>query len=402
MKKYFHQYYLDQLTSTSKPLGCKPAQNQARINEARRLSMLVQDSTSFSFIRMGDMQLTSLLAFQDGIAEQVGWEYQGSSGTSAAGNLGIGSKHIQRVWNAFENASYVDFHQCLWPINILLPRLRLRRRPGLHENPNEQTSYLLPTWLEYEYAQFCQGRRIGIYSPDAKVLRELMRMECYVEIAGKFRGRPDYLHMPDIRGGGRYLDNDIDEIMSDIVHDINEHNLDTVFISLGGAAKILCYEIARHIPIIAFDFGAMLRALTYSGSPGNKHARGTHTPFLYRVPFATYMDAIERAFPEMTPLELLCKAHAQLILEVQKKEVGWTHTAWEYDFSHENLAAFHESHEVYLKRYRRLFDASPECRRERKNFLWFCGQHGLTAEGRAYYWAARAKGAMLGLLGRRK
>jgi cytidylate kinase len=45
--------------------------------------------------------------------------------------------------------------------------------------------------------------------------------------------------------------------------------VDTVFLSLGGAAKILCFELAKELDVRMFDFGAMLRALTFSGSPGN-------------------------------------------------------------------------------------------------------------------------------------
>ena len=48
------------------------------------------------------------------------------------------------------------------------------------------------------------------------------------------------------------------------------------------------------------------------------------------------MDALEQAFPNLTPAELLAKAHGQLLLEVMKKEVGWTFASWEFDFGQEN------------------------------------------------------------------
>jgi hypothetical protein len=35
------------------------------------------------------------------------------------------------------------------------------------------------------------------------------------------------------------------------------------------------------------------------------------------------MGAVEKAFPNLKPEEILAKAHAQLLLEIQKKEIGW-------------------------------------------------------------------------------
>ena len=146
----------------------------------------------------------------------------------------------------------------------------------------------------------------------------------------------------------------------------------------------------------------MLRALTYSACDGNRAARATHSPFLFRVPFGVFMDALEQAFPNLTAEHLLAKAHAQLFLEVQLKESGWTHTAFEYDFSEENCARFHESYNVYAARYRRLGAASTVARRERKGFLHFCGKHRLTLEGRLFYLVFLAKSAIRRLLPKAK
>ena len=129
----------------------------------------------------------------------------------------------------------------------------------------------------------------------------------------------------------------------------------------------------------------MLRALTYSACDGNRAARATHSPFLFRVPFEVFMPALERAFPNLAAEELLAKTHAQLLLDVQFKEPGWTHTAFEYDFSEENRARFRAAYRTYTTRYRRLGRASAVAESERRGFLHFCGTHGLTLEGRAFY-----------------
>ena len=54
------------------------------------------------------------------------------------------------------------------------------------------------------------------------------------------------------------------------------------------------------------------------------------------------MGALEKAFPNLTPAEVLAKAHGQLLLELLKKEIGWTSVSWEFDFSRENMSAFRE------------------------------------------------------------
>jgi hypothetical protein len=195
-----------------------------------------------------------------------------------------------------------------------------------------------------------------------------------------------------VRNDGRDLDANLDLVKQDLRQFIQGHELDTLFLSLGGGAKILGYELSRELGIRCFDFGAMIRALTYSGCDGNRTTRSPHSPFLFRIPFGVYMDALERAFPNLTPAELLAKAHGQLLLEVVKKQVGWTSTSQEFDFNHENVSNFRGAFKEYRKRYRRLFDISSATRKERAGFLHFCGTHRLTLEGRVFLLLFRLKG----------
>jgi hypothetical protein len=108
----------------------------------------------------------------------------------------------------------------------------------------------------------------------------------------------------------------------------------------------------------------------------------------------------KEAMPKLTPAELLGKAHGQLILEVVRKEPGWTFASWEYDFGEENRAAFKSAYRIYRKRYGHLFYANAEARKERAGFLHFCGTHGLTLEGRIFMGVFRAKGIARRCLGR--
>src|SRR5260370_21087026 len=77
-----------------------------------------------------------------------------------------------------------------------------------------------------------------------------------------------------------------------------------------------------------------------------------------------------------TPGELLAKAHGQVLLELVKKEVGWTSTSWDFEFSPENVSAFRTGFQEYRQRYGKLFSSSPAAKMERAGFLHFCGTHG--------------------------
>jgi hypothetical protein len=160
-----------------------------------------------------------------------------------------------------------------------------------------------------------------------------------------------------------------------------EHQVDILFLSLGGEAKIVGYKLSREPAICCFDFGAMI-AFAYSGCDGNRLARSPRSPFFLRIPFGVYMDAVEQAFPNLTPAELLAMAHGQLLLEVMKKEIGWIFTSTEYDFNLESVSNFRRAFKEHHQRYGKLFGSSSAPKMERAGFLHFCGTRGLTLEGR--------------------
>ena len=195
-----------------------------------------------------------------------------------------------------------------------------------------------------------------------------------------------------MRNNGRNLDANLDLVKKDLREFVKDHRLDTLFLSLGGGAKILGYELSRELGICCFDFGAMIRAFTYSGCDGNRVARSPHSPFFFRIAFETHMDALEQVFPNLAPAEFLAKAHGQLLLEVMKKEVGWTFASWEFDFSPENVSAFRRGFKEYRQRYGKLFNSSSAAKMERAGFLHFCGTHRLTLEGRVFLLSFRLKG----------
>jgi len=365
-----------------------------RLIEAKRITALLERGEGFSLVRLGDFDLAYLLAAESGFGGSLFPDDDVISGTEGKGSPGLDATQAARLRASLENADYVDFWDLQWKDGSLIDQLSLRRSPGTTRNPTRETSFILPTWLEFEFKGYCQNRRILFCGAEAALLEELLDNPAYREIARDYWPYDCRAFFLRPREDGRNLARNLDAIKQDLAEAIKRWEINTLFLSLGGGAKILCYELAREHGIRTIDFGAFTRSLTYSGSDGNRASRSTHTVYLYRIPFGIYMDAVEKTYPDLRPEELLAKAHAQLLLDVQKKETGWTHSAGEYDFSPGNLARFKESFREYKLRYRYLFNHSKLTRKERADFLHFCGTHKLTWEGRLFLLKFKLKSAL--------
>jgi len=397
----FHEELLQSCPPPSGSMfGKKEDGSVARLNQAKFLSELMRTTRPFCFLRLGDMELVYLLAEQYKQLDGIEFGDGPMSGTQGYANPGLSAKHAERLRRAYEGADYVDFHEKNWPNQHLVPLLDLRRASGSHSNPTSETSLLFLAWTETEFKNYCQNRKIGFAGAEARLL-ELLSQTAEFKVAAKgYWPEEAEIFYHQVRNDGRNLDLTLDLVKDDLRKFVITHTLDTLFLSLGGGAKILGYELSRELGICCFDFGAMIRAFTYSGCDGNRVARSPHSPFLFRIPFTAYMDALEKAMPNLAPAELLAKAHGQLLLEVLKKEVGWTFASWEFEFSSENVSAFRQAFKKYKKRYWRLFTVSLAAKTERSGFLHFCGTHGLTLEGRLFLVMFRAKGLVRRYLGR--
>ena len=390
-------YYQELLQScpppaSGSPFGKKQDGYEARLAQAKFLSQLMRRQRPFCFLRMGDMELAYLLAQQEQRLDGIDFRDGPTSGTQAYTNPGLGADHAERLRTAYEEADYVDFHEGNWPNEHLVSKLILNRAPDLHRNASKETSLVFLTWTESEFKQYCNGRRIGFAGAEARLLELISQTAEFKRAAANYWPEKAQIFYHQLRNDGRDLDDNLDMVKQDLRQFVKGHEIDALFLSLGGGAKILGYELSRELGICCFDFGAMLRALTYSGCDGNRMTRSPHSPFLFRIPFGVHMEALEKAMPNLGPAELLAKAHGQLLLELMKKEIGWTSVSWEFDFSEENVAAFRKAFQEYLKRYRKLFRSSPATKTERAGFLHFCGTHNLTLEGELFLMAFRSKG----------
>ena len=396
----FHQALLQSCPPPGGSMfGEKADGEAARRKEASLVSQLMATTRPFCFLRMGDMELVYLLAEQDNRLDEIEFRDGPMSGTQGYANPGLSAKHAERLRRAYEGADYLDFHEKNWPNEHLVPKLILQRAPGSYRNPTKEASLVFLTWTENEFKQYCQGRRIGFAAAEARLLELLSQTPEFKRAATDYWPEKTEIFYHQVRNDGRDLDANLDLVKDDLREFVKEHRLDTLFLSLGGGAKVLGYELSRELGICCFDFGAMIRAFTYSGCDGNRVARSPHSPFFFCIPFQTHMDALERAFPNLTPAELLAKAHGQLLLEVMKKEVGWTFASWEFDFGPENVYAFQKAFKEYRQRYSKLFTSSSSAKQERAGFLHFCGSHGLTVEGRLFLIVFRMKGLVRRCLG---
>src|SRR4030095_3603116 len=368
---------------------------EARVAQAKLLSELMRSRRPFCFLRMGDMELAYLLAQQAGRLNDIEFRDGPISGMQPYTNPGLSGRHVQRLRAAYEQADYVDFHEGNWPNEHLVSKLVFQRAPGSCQNPSKEASLVFLTWTEKEFKAYCKYRRIGFAGAEARLLELLSQTTEFKQAAAGHWPQGAEIFYHQVRNDGRELDANLDLVKQDLRRFVKAHEIDTLFLSLGGGAKILGYELSRELEICCFDFGAMLRALTYSGCDGNRMARSPHSPFLFRIPFGVYMETVEKAFPNFAPPEVLAMAHGQLLLEVLKKEIGWTFVSWEFDFSRENMSAFRTAFQEYRRRYRKLFGSSSATKMERAGFLHFCGTHRLTLEGRLFLMAFRTE-ALIG------
>lgn len=361
------------------PVGHKIVSEERRA-EALRLQRLLETNKAFSFIRIGDFEFALLEDGQDPIGKDKAWDI---AGTEPRGSTGLDGRHREDLIDAICQADFVDFLDLNWPEGFEpLVRYRAMAKAACS---SYRASYILGTWMEHHFKEYCRGRRVLFCGAEAPILENLCKDPEYLKAAEELFEPGEGTIFLRPREDGRNLANNLDGIREDIIDCVRQNRIDTVFLSLGAGAKILCVDLARELGIHAIDFGVFMRALCYSGSDGNRAARSTHSAFLFRVPFLTYMQAVEKAFPNLKPEEILAKAHAQLLIEIQKKEFGWSHDSVELEFSEQNIKAFKKSFKSYKRHYRGIFKHSQQTRRERLNFLHFCGKNRLSFEGKIFY-----------------
>ena len=116
-----------------------------------------------------------------------------------------------------------------------------------------------------------------------------------------------------VRDGGRNYAENLDLILADIGAQAESLRCAHGVCGAGHWGQNQCATSWLKKPACAPSiFGSMLRALTYSGTPGHQAHPSSHCPYFFTVPLADYMQAWERTAPQAGALERLRKMHGQL------------------------------------------------------------------------------------------
>ncbi len=380
-----HQYYVKDCDHSLEAFCDYDKEHlSSRVEETKRITSLMDENHSFSFIRLGDMDLTLLLAQQDGLVIESEKSVKSVDGTMPMGSPGIGvEEHGERLWRAFENASYLDYYEAFSINRQLLPKLNLTRATGSTRNPSPETSFILTMWVQREFKGFCErdDEIIGMAGAEAAMLEALSKHAEFESHAAEIWPSKNLL-FHQVRNDGRDLGRNLDLIKSDLIDFIQTNKITTLFLSLGGGAKILAHELSHELNVRIIDFGAMMRTLCDLGSDGQSSVRSTHSIMLYRLPFKMVCDALEKVFSNIPKEQLLAKIHAQLIHLLAPDNSAASRASRELDVSPDNVRAFKSAYQTYKKNYSYLFRHNQSCRLERKRFFLFCGKHGLNLHGR--------------------
>jgi FkbM family methyltransferase len=378
-----------------------------RRREAKRLTALMEAQTPFTYLRLGDGELQLMLEWQEGRTPKA-IRNTASTLSEAYSINGLRAQDYSRLRDSFDRCSYLDTFERAPYSAENFHRLKLKQSPNQTRSPNADVSQIFYEWTFLELPEYVARHRCVIAGAEGPLLRELLADLRYVECVGHFRLNPANRICVGIRNNGRNYWDALPEIKNDLVSALKESGADTLFLSLASGAKILCQEISEDLGIRCFDFGAMLLGLTYSATPGNSVARNSHNPFFFRIPFDTYLDALQKANPDLSMCDLVTKAQAQLCHELLRKEVMYSFVPEikdlrNFDPSAENLYHFRCSERQYYRRFGSFLDSS-EGRKLAENFDTWCRERGLGVYGSltrsmVLIWSRLVNGSALGKAG---
>ncbi len=336
-----------------------PEEAAARRAEAARLTSLLEAHPGFSYLRFGDGELAwALLAQEDNLDQWRKFSYAEDPKAlrQAYCVAGLRPDQFGRMMQSFSACGYLDKYDRQDYCRENLPKLRdLKRADAAEGNPTAQVSMIFYEWVAYEMPAYVTRHKCLFVGAEAPLLAELWEQPGYRKAAERFFPPGSEPVFIGVREGGRNYAENLDLILADIRRQAQEHGAHTVFIALATGAKIICQELAAQTGLRTFDFGSMLRALTYSGTPGHQAHPSSHCPYFFTVPLADYMQAWERTAPQASALERVRKMHGQLGFDLLSKvPMGSFATDWatpgSLDLSAENLRLFKVDFSEYKRR----------------------------------------------------
>ena len=375
----------------------------ARLYAARELTQLMSSQRPFSFLRLGDGEVNWMLRMQgDTQAPRLRYNYPESRTASvevAYSVTGLEPRYYDRLLDAYNHCTYLDLYDSRPEVRDRLPRLGLERAPELHQNASPTTSIIFYEWTHYEMGDYLRNRRCAFAGGESPLLEALWNDAEYRRIAARYWPADAQPFFTNVREDGRNYSENLEGIKDDLKRYVEANGIDTLFLSLATGAKIIGHELSQEMGICCYDFGSMTRGLTYAATPGYHAMRSFHNPFFFALPLPTYMNALERAHPEMPGVELVAKAQGQLCFDLQRKSVMEsfaTDAADPQNFvpSAENLRLFNSNLSYYRTKFRPLFARDPAARRLDREFRHWCRKKGLGWDGRAFRQMVKIKGGL--------
>lgn len=364
-----------------------PVIDRDRAEALHDLTARLETDPSFTYLRLGDGELAYLLALQDDPHACVAHHPDRRSVEIAHCCPGLEATDVTRLRQAYEQCTYLDRHDHLEFNARNLPRLKLSRPANAATNATPTNAGILHDWSLRELPDYLSRHRVIFCGAEAALLAELMKNPDYRERGAHWWQRAQSPVFLQPHGNGLDLSRHQDAIFDQLCREVQASGADTIFLSLGGAAKFLGVRLAQTTRVRVVDFGSMMRGLCYAGSSGHADWRASYLPFFFHVPYDVFMPALEAAHPGESVAWLINKAHCQLSLELLRKRTGEATAAdpidpTSYDPSPENLRRFATAMNSYRRTLRPRARRDPAAASLVREFDAWRYRKGLTPGGR--------------------
>lgn len=374
---------------------CRPQPSTVdpeRIAFVRSLTSRMESAGGgFSWLRLGDGELRYMKLVQSGkpVTQLPPVSDHPSAVERCVGGPGLAAGDYERLVQAYLRADFVDGYGHQATNQRLLPTVDLPPRLAAGGDTTSATSGILQEWLMFEFPGYLSRHVCLVCGAEGPLLEQLVADPAYLALAEPVLPVPGNLrfhHPPDHSHG---LSAILNRLKGELATSLKTSGADTLLLSLGGAAKILAAELAAEHGVTVIDWGSSLRALTYAGSDGQSTWRASHYPFLFRVPYALHMKALEAAHPGRRPAFYLAKAYCQLALELQLLEPLNTHPSdltdtRSLDRSPANIRRFCRAEADFMRLHGHLRFKDEECTRLTREFGHWKRYRGIGLSGKIY------------------
>ncbi|MFH1498362.1 MAG: hypothetical protein ABII82_11100 [Verrucomicrobiota bacterium] len=308
-----------------------PAEDQARFEECRRITRLMEEQAGFSYLRMGDGELNWILRHQGQFAparERYSYRENAQTDITATYSVtGLEPGQLERLLHAYRRCDYLDLFDRR-PFNAennpKVGILEHRTGPRQTNNPSPQTSMIFYDWIWHEFAAYLGRHRCLVVGAEAGLFRELLRRPDFPPLNGQPWPAGDQVVFSIPPENGRNYSRHLDDYKGVLATLIEREKIHTVFLAYASAAKILGVELAEELGVRTFDLGSTLRGLCNAAMPGYHNFRSFHHPFYHHVPLATFLPAMIAADPCLSRQDVLLRCQAQIMHCLHPSIPAWS------------------------------------------------------------------------------